>query len=335
MKIMFTALLSIMSLTAMESGEITPHKYDDSGPKPYEIPKSSRFTTSRLQDDAPDIVYYLSKPKNDTYPIAILCGGSTSKNDISSIIHLHRYLLEEFQNLGSGVLTVDQWGVDGNTVNTDEFMKHYTRTQRLEDHRRVIETLKKNPPVGWNGKIILFGASEGGLLVTTLTIDFPEEVIATINWSGAGDWSWQEELWVFVEKLLLDNPDCPDHKLKLKDCLCMEDVATRKRYDAKMDEILKDPTASKEFLGMTYQYHADAQTFPDADYSKMKFPFLAVSGVLDSFIDSSDAFVEKARTAGANVTYHRINNMGHIVRKNPKAVEQTFTWLAEQLRARR
>ena len=97
MKIIFTALLSLMSLNAMESDTIYPYKYHDSGPKPYEIPKSSRFTTSRRQDDAPDIVYYFSKPKNDSYPIAILCGGSTSKNDISSIIHLHRYLLQEFQ----------------------------------------------------------------------------------------------------------------------------------------------------------------------------------------------------------------------------------------------
>ena len=333
MKIILTALLSLMSLTAMESFEITPHRFTDeemrNGGPLYEIPKSSRFTASRK--DGPDIVYYLSKPKSDSYPIAILCGGSTSKNDISSIIHLHRYLLKEFIDLGAGVLTVEQWGVDGNKVNADEFMQYYTRTQRLLDHRTVIEALKKNPPVGWNGKIILFGASEGGLLVTTLTTDFQDSVIATINWSGAGDWSWREELWVFVEKLLSENPDCHDHKLKLKDCPCMEDVATRERYDAKMDETLDNPTADKEFLGMTYLYHADAQKFPEYDYAKMKSPFLVVSGTLDSLIKSSDAFVEKATEAGAKITYHRVDDMDHYVRKNPKAVEQTFDWLAKQL----
>ncbi len=330
MKFIFTALLSLMSLTA--SVEITSHKYDDSGPKPYEIPASSRFTIARITKGAPNIFYYLSKPKSDSYPIAILCGGSTSKNDISSIIHLHRYFLKEFLELGAGVLTVEQWGVDGSKVKADEFMKHYTRTQRLLDHRTVIESLKKNPPVGWNGKIILFGASEGGPLITALTTDFSDCVIATINWSGAGDWSWREELWVFVEKLLSDNPDCPDHKLKLKDCPCMEDVATRERFDAKIDETLKDPRASKEFLGMTYQYHADAQEFPKYDYVKIKAPFLVVSGTNDSLIKSSDAFVEKATEAGAKITYHRVDGMDHYVRKNQKVVDQTFAWLAEILR---
>ena len=331
MKIIFTALFSLMSLMAMESDEITPHKYDDGGPKPYEIPASSRFTTSRLEPHVPDIVYYFSKPKAEAYPIAILCGGSTSKNDIGSIIHLHRYILQEFHDAGAGVLTVEQWGIDGNTVNQDEFMKHYTRTQRLLDHRLVIEGLKENPPPGWNGKIILFGASEGGPLVTTLTTDFSDCVIATINWSGAGDWNWREELWLFVQKLLIDNPDCPDHKLKLKDCPCMEDVKTRERYDAKMDETLRDPTANKEFLGMTYLYHADAQGFPKYDYSKIKTSFLVVSGTADSLIKSSDAFVEKATEAGANITYHRVDGMDHYVRRRPDVIAKTFAWLKTQL----
>ena len=82
---------------------------------------------------------------------------------------------------------------------------------------------------------------------------------------------------------------------------------------------------------MTYLYHADAQKFPEYDYHKIKTPFLVVSGTADSLIKSSDAFVEKATKAGANITYQRVDGMDHYVRKNQKAVEQTFAWLKEQL----
>ena len=111
----------------------------------------------------------------------------------------------------------------------------------------------------------------------------------------------------------------------------MEDVATRKGYDTKMDKTLKHPTANKEFLGMTYLYHADAQKFPKYDYYKIKTPFLVVSGTADSLIQSSDAFVEKARTASANVTYHRIEDMDHYVRRRPDIIAKTFAWLKEQI----
>jgi hypothetical protein len=88
MKILFLLSLITSGFSAAASNEITPFKYVDT-PAPYEIPASSRFTAKR-DADAPDIVYYLSKPNVTSYPIAILCGGSSSKDDITSIIHVHR-----------------------------------------------------------------------------------------------------------------------------------------------------------------------------------------------------------------------------------------------------
>lgn len=67
-------------------------------------------------------------------------------------------------DLDVGVLTVEQQGVDGKKINAHEFMENYTRSHRLSDHRTVIEHLKKNPPKGWNGKLIFLGVSEGGPL---------------------------------------------------------------------------------------------------------------------------------------------------------------------------
>ncbi len=228
------------SIIAVENDEITPYKFTDRDNIPfYNIPAASRFITKRPGANKPNIVYYLTKPKKNHYPIVIVCGGSSSKEDIGSIIHVHRYLLKEFLDLGVGVLTVEQWGVDGNKVNKKIFMEHYTRSQRLHDHQAVIEHLKLHPPQGWNGELI--------------------------------------------------------------------------------------------FLGMTYKYHADALLYSDTDYKKIRTPFLVVSGVKDTFIHSSDAFVKKARSFGVNITYIRVEDMDHYVRKRPDIIAKSLKWLGKRI----
>lgn len=233
------SILLVISPLWASKDEITPYKFIDSLPT-YEIPASSRFVTKRSETEAPEIVYYLTCPKEATFPIAILCEGSSDKNNIASVIHFHRYFLQEFMDLGAAVITIEQWGIDGNQINEDEFIKHYTRTQRLEDHRSVIEHLKRHPIQGWNGKFIFLGVSEGGPLATSLTAEYNDDTIATINWSGTGDWSWREELWVFLQKLLEDNPECP-HSINLRDCRsCSEVITSRSIYDTLLNSILSN-----------------------------------------------------------------------------------------------
>ncbi len=310
--------------------EITPYKFTDSVPS-YDIPASSRFVVRSPEESSPDVIYYFSAPKSDSFPIIIVCGGSSSKENIYSVIHVHRYLLQEFLDLGLGVVTVEQCGVDGNKVDTNKFMDYYTRSNRLNDHRAVIEYLKMHPPAGWNGKLVFLGVSEGGPIVTSLTTHYSGNTIATINWSGAGDWSWREELWVFLQKLFLDNPECPHH-VKLSDCgVCFESIITREYYDACMDATTCDPTSDRYFLGMTYKYHADAMLYPAPDYQKIHTPFLVVAGAKDTIINSSDAFVEKAENAGADITYLRVEDMDHYVRKRPDIINQSLDWLKQQL----
>lgn len=310
--------------------EITPYKFTDSMPY-YEIPASSRFAVNRPEKEAPDVIGYFSAPKSDSYPIAILCGGSSSAADVQSIIHFHRYFLQEFLDLNAGVITLEQRGVNGNEVDVKEFMEHYTRSNRLKDHQMVIDYLMLNPPKGWNGNFIFLGVSEGGPIVTSLSAEYSNNTLATINWSGAGDWSWREELWVFLQKLLMDNPECP-HQVKLQDCkTCSEQITSKDRYDGFMDDILLHPTSDECFLGMTYKYHADAMLYPRVDYKKIRTPFLVVAGAEDTIIHSSDAFVEKAKNSGVNVTYLRVEDMDHYVRKRPDIINQSFEWLKNQL----
>ena len=205
---------------------------------------------------------------------------------------------------------------DSEIIDEEVFWRYYTRSARLRDHQAVIENLKLNPPAGWNGKIILLGVSEGGPLVTSLTEKYCDRIIATINWSGAGDLPWREELWLFIEDLK-----------KNEDCIPYLPV-NRSAYDACMEEVLANPTPDKDFLGMTYLYHADALQYSQPDYEKIQTSFLVVAGVQDSIIDSSDVFVQKAKAAGANITYLRIEDMDHYIRKRSEIIEQSFQWLS-------
>jgi pimeloyl-ACP methyl ester carboxylesterase len=314
-------LFFAMPVLCDDEGSITPYKFTDSNELPtYSVPQSSRFTAPRSHPQEPAIVYYLSKPKAEEYPIALLCTGSSSESSISSVIHFHRYFLQEFMDMGVGVITVEQWGVDGDSINPQEFMEHYTRSQRFNDHIQVVETLIAHPPKGWNGQFIFLGVSEGGPLVLSLTARYQHCCRATINWCGAGAWSWREELWAFIEAIQKNAP-------VLEGELCI----ARSEFDELMDATLVNPTTNRKFMGMTYTYHADALTYPHVEYRALRTPLLVVAGAQDSIIQSCDEFIAQAQSAGATTTYIRVDDMDHYIRQRPDIIKQSFEWLQKIL----
>jgi len=329
------SLICHAALSQQELCLITPHKFTDPASKPlYEIPTNSRYIVSRSEPGTPDIVYYMSMPEANQFPIAILCTGSSSRNDVESVIYFHRYFLQELMDLRVGVVTLEQWGVDGMNVDVKSFMEHYTRSARLQDHITLIDHLRTNPPCGWDGTLIFIGCSEGGPLVTALTIEYANITRATINWSGAGDWNWRDELWAFVQNMRESAP----WWFRLWDLVprwmpfALPYPHDRGEYDAIMDATIQDPCTDKEFLGMTYLYHADALQWCTIAYDKIKTPYLVVAGAQDSFVESCDAFVSKAQDAGADITYMRIPDMDHYIRDRPDIVAHSFEWLERQLK---
>lgn len=337
----FCRAFAVLGVAAASlAAEITPYKYSDeerqSGSLAYAIPKSSRFTTKRIGAGAHDIIWYFSSPPTKNYPIAILVGGSSLENDIISIIHFHRYFLKEFLELGVGVITIEQQGVDGDHINKTEFMEHYTRSNRLNDHRAVIDHLKQQPPLGWNGNLIFLGVSEGGPIVTILTAEYSKMTLATINWSGAGDWSWRNEVWIFMQDVIQKTPWYIKLRAQLPSwvpySLDLYLPKSRKDHDNAMDETIENPTANLKLAGMTYKYHADAlKVYPKPAYKKIKTPYLVVAGTQDSMIGSADAFVRKLKKVRAPVTYMRIEDMDHFVRKRPDVIDESFAWLKQHL----
>ncbi len=292
-------------------------------------------TLARGEDEEP-IVYHFSTPdtRDHSYPILVLCDGSESKGKESSILIVRDFFAEDVSKLHVGYLTLEKWGIDHNRVDTTTFWHHYTRSQRLIDHLAVIHYFEQNPPVGWNGQWIFVGVSEGGPLVLDLSIACPN-TIATINWSGAGDDSWADELWQFFEhwkahsfwlRILYKLPKWVPFSFGIPH--------SRAEFDALVQEIIANPSPELWMGGLTYLYHADAFLKPPIDYTKLKTPLLVVAGTEDSIIDSCDRFVQKAEQAGAPITYFRVHGMDHYIRKRPDIIEQSFQWLQQQMTER-
>lgn len=326
-------ILHISFLAASFTNEITPYKFTEqdieNGLPFYRIPAESIFKVNRPEVSAPPIVFYLSRPKQaeKIYPITIFCEGSSNRQNMRSVIHVHRYFLQEFMDLGCAVLTVEQWGAEGDRINVEEFMSHYTRSQRLKDHQAVIAHLKLNPPAGWNRKFIFAGVSEGGVIVTSLTEKYSEDTVATINLCGAGDWSWAEELWAYIQHMQ-EKGSCWLRFLSALCCCCVTSFfKDENSYQIHMQKIRQNPNSNEEFMGMTYLYHADALQYSTPDYTKIRTPFLTVGGTKDPAINSFDDFAKKAQNTGVKITYLRIENMDHYVRKRPDVLEKAFIWL--------
>lgn len=320
MKRVFLILLFVVVICSRANASYYDHLY------------AERFSLERENSLSP-LVYYFSSPYtiDKPYPILVLCDGSESKGTIRSALFIRDCLAERIRSLNVGYLTIEKWGIDGNEVDENEFWSHYTRSQRLQDHLKVIHYLEEHPPDGWNGLFIFVGVSEGGPLVTDLSVLCPN-TLATINWVGAGDWGWADEFWEFFEHWKKNS-----FWIRLYDGVprwlpFSSDIPpSRQEFDVLVQQIIENPTSDLWMGGMTYLYHADAFQKTPIDYSKIRSPFLVVQGTEDSAIGSCDEFVKKAHEAGAPITYFRVNGMDHYIRKRPDMIDQSFNWLKDQL----
>ena len=268
-----------------------------------------------------------SKPSLvNTYPIVILVGGSTDKEHLSSIANFHKYFYTQLLQNNLGAISVDGWGINLNHINESEFMNHYTRSQILSNYQQVIDHLIKYPPTGWNGKLAVLGVSEGGPIATQLN-EQNKMISATVLWSGTIDSSWRDALWLDMYKVYTSV--CVPLKNPVKDCY---DVATKDRFESRIDNILANPTSESYFFNMTNMYVADGVKFPTPDYDKLHGAILVVTGVKDTIIDSSDIFYEKAKQHDIDIAYWRVESMDHLIRKRPDLINDSFSWLANKLK---
>ena len=259
----------------------------------------------------------------------VLCEGSyDAGGKTESVLRLHEIFAPLLLPRNLALLTVEKWGVSPNGFDATTFHAHNTRSQRIADHKTVLDALNLS---AWDGSLIFIGGSEGGDVMLELLAHYAPKTRAGINFAGAGAHGWHRELWAWIQQQQL----LADGSLLTKLMLWWQGVPkTIIEYEKQTTLICADPTPDKWWLGQTYHCLADAFTRV-VDLEKIytcKVPLLVIMGTKDAGIASCDAFVAQAQQSGMPITYWRIDSIGHSVnRDRPTLFGEVVEWLCQNI----
>jgi len=292
----------------------------------------TRHTILRDTASNSEIIYYISQSDQESYSIVVLCEGSyCAGNAIKSPSGLLKNFLPILKDCNVGLLTVEKWGANGTQIDEKEFHTHNTISQRIQDHKQVIDNLIVENQKGWNGRLIFLGGSEGGDVATALTLIYAEQSIALIIFAGIGLKSRQDEIWDHIQ-MYRKNSSWYERCF-----LWWFDIPkNRKDFDKQIEGIIQNSDFTKWWYGQTYKYWADAFTRPretlSTEFYNLKMPIFISTGTADSFIESSDNLVEKMKLNGMQITYHRLQDVPHgITDHAPQIFDVAAVWLQDIL----
>lgn len=197
-----------------------------------------------------------------------------------------------FGNLAA--LTVEKYGVrPGDSPNDDhmdcsaEFRSHHTMSQRVADYRQIIDSLRSAP--WWNGNLVLFGGSEGGIVMSMLAPEVHANAAILISTGGGV---------TFGEMVRQSIPQ--------------EGWPT---VDATFERARQNPDSTELFGGQSLHFWADAIDRRAADYMlQSAASFLLIqggrdaSGSADVARATSDQFAKAGR---CNLTYWEYPGLDH------------------------
>jgi hypothetical protein len=140
-----------------------------------------------VRPDGSHIDWQLDLPGTGTpAALLVLAQGSGCLPALQSeALALIRAAFPEF-----AALTVEKYGVDPGdgpsdiTLDcADLYHQHHTMSQRVADYAQVIESLRLE--AWWNGELVLFGGSEGGLVMASLAGEVDADAAILLS-TGAG-----------------------------------------------------------------------------------------------------------------------------------------------------
>lgn len=128
---------------------------------------------SSIRPDGSTITWYLDRQAREAHQsILVLAQGSGCTSVTSSAnIEAAKKLLPS-----AAIVTVEKYGVlEGDAPKAfpencrPDYVAHHTISQRVADYRQVIAGLRNE--AWWNGKLVLFGGSEGGAAMQILAAE--------------------------------------------------------------------------------------------------------------------------------------------------------------------
>jgi len=197
---------------------------------------------------------------------------------------------------GFSTLLVEKYGVSHgdrpeNPMNdcSEEFFAHHTVSQRADDVALVIGDLKKSD--WWNGKLVLFGGSEGGAVVARLAPRLQPDAVVVFS-SGLG-----ESLATSLPRVI------PPEAAKMA--------------DAEFAEARNNPHSTERWGGNSYRWWADIVDDVLVNHLlKTEVPVLLVQGARDQFapVESGRATRDAYRAASrCELTYWELPDYDHFM----------------------
>ncbi len=247
---------------------------------------------SSVRPDGSTITWYLDRQAGEAMqPILVLGQGSGCASVRGNAnIEAAKKLLP-----AAAIITVEKYGVlegDAPKAFPDDcrpaYTAHHTISQRVADYRQVISNLKTES--WWNGKLILFGGSEGGAAMQILASEVHPD--AAVIFSSATGMPFRE---AFVRVL-------PPSEAKT--------VPTH------IAAIRKDPTSTKTWLANSYLWWSDImdRKLSDDAIRAISTQFLVVQGRRDQSnpVASARRFAANFRRAGReNISYWEFPDYDH------------------------
>ncbi|MFS8563984.1 MAG: alpha/beta hydrolase [Rhabdochlamydiaceae bacterium] len=240
---------------------------------------------------------YFSPPNNPSTPIIVAIQGSSCESAFPWYTHLSR----QIQSLGLGLVVIEKQGISKNDINLSEY--HYTNCieQRQEDYILCLKHLSNMYPE-WNGKIIFWGESEGGMIAINLANQLPETAGLLLFSTGGGISPREEVKWQLK------------HRLEKHGATEDEVAQYMTLLNERMDVMVVDQNPNELFLGNSHKWWASLLNIEPilSKMRKLHMPIYFVHGVEDVEIPVCSAdLVADALKESDNFTYLRLEAYGH------------------------
>ena len=180
---------------------------------------------------------------------------------------------------------------------SEGFKQHYTIDQRVLDHLQALAYLRKTSPSWWNGRLLIWGFSDGAHIGARVGLYSPETKAELLVGLGGGT----------TMAFQLEHSMCSEPN-NAKQC--------RRDFRAKADEVRTNPTTNKSWLGEANTYAAWQSRLDTVETNALQyatFPVLVIHGVKDGSVpvESARALAKVLSRPSGSVEYWEIDGMGH------------------------
>ncbi len=199
------------------------------------------------------------------------------------------------------MIAIEKQGISREDINFLEYQQTNCLQKRLEDSMFCLENMHLICPE-WEGKMIFWGESEGGMIAANLAAQTPQTA-AVLLFATGGGLKPREEIKSSLRQRLGNHGAVQDEIDQYMIFL-----------EEQMDAMILDPTPDKQFLGNTYKWWASLLVADEASLflNQNSLPIYLAHGVEDSQIPVLSADLAAKNLKETNpLTYHRLEGYGH------------------------